>query len=45
MQYAEQDEETACHKCGDGQSLHTVLLDNSVDNDDKGSRGASNLYL
>ena len=44
-EYAQQDEEHACHQCGNSQSLHAVLLDNAVDNDDKGTRRTTNLHF
>ena len=44
-EYAQQDEEHASPQCGNGQSLHAVLLDNAVDNDDKGTRRTTNLHF
>ena len=44
-QHAQQDEEDTRHERGNSQSLHAILLDDAVDDNDEGSRWAANLYL
>ena len=45
MQQTEEDEKHARHKCGDGQSFQSVLLNDAVDNNDKRTRWAAYLHL
>ena len=44
-QHAQQDEKNSCHQCGNGQPLHSILLDDAIDNHDEGTCGTANLHL
>ena len=45
MQDAHQDEESAGHERGNHKAVHTVLLDDPVNDYDEGAGGAANLHL
>ena len=44
-EHAQHDKEHTGHQRGHGQSLHAVLLDDAIDDDDEGSRGTANLHF
>ena len=35
LEHSQQDEQYACHQCGDNKPRFTVLLDDAIDNDDE----------
>ena len=41
----QQDEKDASHEGGNGESLHTILLNDAIDDDDEGTRGTAYLNL
>ena len=43
--YSQEDEEHACHERGNGKSWHTILFNDSVDDDDESTRRATDLHL
>ena len=45
MENAQEDEEDASHEGGNGESLHAVLLDDAIDDDDEGTGRTADLHL
>ena len=45
MENAQENEKDSCHEGGNGESLHTILLDDTIDDDDEGTGRTADLYL
>ena len=43
-EYAKQNENDTCHNCGNEQSAFAILLDNAINNNNKGTSRTANLY-
>ena len=44
VEYAKQNENDTCHNCGNEQSAFAILLDNAINNNNKGTSRTANLY-
>ena len=45
MEHAHQDEEGSGHERSDHEAVHSILLDDAIDNDDEGAGRTADLHL